>query len=203
MDSLGALVSILAGGGLATAVAEAVWKLMRARLIEIGVGQVPEALPPGIDLTDVERAIAASSTQLSERDAMQIAIAAIASGKGAGEAMRKEYLRQARLAFNAALALGIIGTLIIFAGVAIGIQSSETIGLVTGGAGVISNILSLVLFKLNYDANMRLSTIADSLNAIDSASVGLAIIEKMEDNKSRDKALADLVLSIRGSRPGK
>jgi hypothetical protein len=79
---------------------------------------------------------------------------------------RRERLRQASWSFNAALALVIIGTLIVLVGTVLLYRNQTTQGIVTAGAGAVSNIISVLVFRLNRDANDRLDRIAEALGEV-------------------------------------
>jgi hypothetical protein len=60
----------------------------------------------------------------------------------------------------------IVGTLIVLVGTVLLYRSQTTQGIVTAGAGVVSNIISVLVFRLNRDANDRLDRIAEALGEV-------------------------------------
>ncbi len=107
--------------------------------------------------------------------------------------VRDERMRQAKLAFNAALTLVILGVLITFLGVLmLWFGSSIEAGSVTIGVGAITEIASLLLFKFNKEANRGLDEVRKELSAIETARVALDMAHKISDLEKRDEAIARL-----------
>lgn len=80
---------------------------------------------------------------------------------------RRERLRQARITFNTAVSLVLLGTLIILAGVVLLFVERTTAGVLSAAVGAVSNITSALLFKLNRDANDRLDKITVELGRLE------------------------------------
>jgi Cyanobacterial TRADD-N associated 2-Transmembrane domain len=109
-----------------------------------------------------------------------------------------ERMRQAKLAFNTALSLMIVGVIIIFAGVALlWLKDSFESGLITVAVGAISEILSVIVFGFNKETNNRLDELRKDLSAIDTARVGLSIAKQIEDQEKRDDAISELSLKFK------
>ncbi|MEZ9439501.1 TRADD-N-associated membrane domain-containing protein [Vibrio atlanticus] len=111
-----------------------------------------------------------------------------------------ERMRQAKLAFNAALSLMIIGVLIIFVGIGLlwakeGFES----GLITVAVGAVSEVVSLLVFKFNKETNNRLDDLRKDLSVIEVARVGLSIAKQIEDRDKRDHAISELSLRLKNS----
>lgn len=108
-----------------------------------------------------------------------------------------ERMRQAKLAFNAALSLMIIGVLIIFAGIGLlWIKDSFESGLITVAVGAVSEIISLLVFKFNKETNNRLDDLRKDLSVIETARVGLSIAKQIENQEKRDHAISELSLRL-------
>lgn len=108
-----------------------------------------------------------------------------------------ERVRQARLAFNTALSLMIIGVLIVFSGIALlWIKDSFEAGLTTVAVGAVSEIISLLVFKFNKEANNRLDDLRKDLSAMETARVGLSIAKQIENQDKRDHAISELSLRL-------
>jgi hypothetical protein len=115
-------------------------------------------------------------------------------------AIRDERMRQARLAFNAALSLMIIGVVIIFIGVALlWIKPELNQGAITVAVGAITEVISVVVFAFNRDANNRLEEVRKELSAIETARVGLSMAKQISDLGKRDDAIADLTKRIQNN----
>lgn len=109
-----------------------------------------------------------------------------------------ERMRQAKLAFNAALSLMIIGVFIVFSGVVLlWIKDSFEAGLITVAVGAVSEIISLLVFKFNKETNNRLDDLRRDLSVIETARVGLSIAKQIENQDKRDHAISELSLRLR------
>lgn len=108
-----------------------------------------------------------------------------------------ERMRQAKLAFNAALSLMIVGVVIVFVGIGLlWIKDSFESGLITVAVGAISEVISLLVFKFNSETNNRLDVLRKDLSIIETARVGLTIAKQIEDQEKRDHAICQLSLRL-------
>jgi hypothetical protein len=113
--------------------------------------------------------------------------------------LRDERMRQARLTFNAAIILVVVGVLIIFVGVAlILIRQTTTSGTLTAGLGAIVEVVSAILFRLHNETNNRLDELGKSLGVIESAQIAMALIDRIEDPSKRDDAIREAARELRG-----
>ncbi len=114
--------------------------------------------------------------------------------------IRNERMRQARLAFNAAILLMIVGVLIIFLGVALLlIKSGIEQGAITVAVGAMIEIISVIVFAFNKDANNRLEEVRKELSVIETARVGLSMAKQITDLDKRDSAIAELTKKIQSN----
>jgi len=108
--------------------------------------------------------------------------------------IQKEQVRQARITFNAALAVGVTGTLILLAGVASflyhGSEASDTGRGITVAAGIVMDFLSFFTIKFHRETNNRLDEIRRDESAI-------RLIGQMQDPVKRDEAIAGLAKALR------
>jgi len=108
-----------------------------------------------------------------------------------------ERMRQAKLAFNAALSLMVVGVLIIFIGIVLlWLKEGFVSGSITIAVGSISEIISLLVFKLNKETNNRLDELRKDLSVIETARVGLSIAKQIENQEKRDHAISQLSLRL-------
>lgn len=108
-----------------------------------------------------------------------------------------ERMRQAKLAFNAALSLMVVGVLIIFIGIGLlWVKEGFEPGSITIAVGSISEIISLLVFKLNKETNNRLDELRKDLSVIETARVGLSIAKQIENQEKRDHAISELSLRL-------
>lgn len=108
-----------------------------------------------------------------------------------------ERMRQAKLAFNAALSLMVVGVVIVFVGVGLlWVKDSFESGLITVAVGAISEVVSLLVFKFNNETNNRLDILRKDLSKIETARVGLSIAKQIEDQEKRDHAISQLSLRL-------
>lgn len=108
--------------------------------------------------------------------------------------IQKEQVRQARITFNAALAIGITGTLILLAGVASflyhGSEASDTGRGITVAAGIVMDFLSFFMIKFHRETNSRLDEIRRDESAI-------RLIAQIQDPVKRDEAISELAKALR------
>ena len=108
--------------------------------------------------------------------------------------IQREQVRQARITFNAALAVGVTGTLILLAGVASflyhGSEASDTGRGITVAAGIVMDFLSFFTIKFHRETNNRLDEIRRDESAI-------RLIGQIQDPVKRDEAIAGLAKALR------
>jgi len=109
---------------------------------------------------------------------------------------RIERERQARFAFNAALALIIVGIIIVFFGVFLLFAKKITEGSVTASIGAISNIIGGTILSFYRNTNDRIDKLNSDLFILNTAKVQYAIILRINDTSKRDVEMAKLVNSI-------
>jgi len=108
-----------------------------------------------------------------------------------------ERMRQAKVAFNVAISLMIIGVLIVFTGIGLlWVKDSFESGLITVAVGAISEIISILVFKFNSETNNRLDVLRKDLSIIETARVGLSIAKQIENQEKRDHAISELSLRL-------
>jgi hypothetical protein len=111
------------------------------------------------------------------------------------------YSHQARITFNAAITLAVVGVLIIFSGVALLLlRDSITAGALSAVVGAATEVISAVLFRLNHETNNRLDEIGRDLSAIEAARIAMSLIEQIADPAKRDDAIMELAKDLRARR---
>ena len=112
---------------------------------------------------------------------------------------RKERERQAKISFNVALSLIIIGVLIVFGGVFLLFKKNILEGVLSSTVGSISSILGGTIIKLYKDTNDRMDKLNANLSILNYAKVQYALILKINDEKKRDIELSKLIKSLRST----
>src|SRR5215218_9146665 len=121
----------------------------------------------------------------------------IDAGQAEATRIRDERMRQARMTFNAALALSVLGVLLIFGGVALLLfRDAVSAAALTSGVGAVTEVFSAVLFKFNSDTNNRLDVIGRDLSFLDATKVALDATSKIGDPATRDAAVRDVLRSL-------
>jgi hypothetical protein len=105
--------------------------------------------------------------------------------------------RQAHRSFNVALAALVTGILLIIVGSILAYTMNLPIGILTSVSSTITEIVSVLAFKLSADSNKRLESYSKELSAVELANWSIQYIEQMENNQERDRAIADLVRDLR------
>ena len=186
------LTSVLASALGSSAIAEALVKLFQEKLDKKTTDDsvLEEAAVSDrkkLYLTEDKAAKIANEAAIEALDETYRSTAGIVS----------ERMRQAKTAFNVAIALMVIGVLIIFLGVALlYLKESVESGLITVGVGAVSEILSVIVFGFNKETNNRLDELRKDMSVIEMARVGLTIAKEIEDQEKRDHAISELSLSL-------
>lgn len=108
----------------------------------------------------------------------------------------KERLKQAQLAFIAALTALIIGIILVFLGVACIFLVSLPLGAVTAASSSISSIVSALAFKFNKEANDRLDTVSRELSVLERVDLAMRYIGYISDTEKKDQAITDLTKQL-------
>jgi hypothetical protein len=110
------------------------------------------------------------------------------------EQIQKEQVRQARITFDAGLAIGVTGTVVLLVGVASflfhGFQASDMGRGITVAAGIVMNFLSFFMIKFHRETNNRLDEIRRDESAI-------RLIAQIQDPVKRDEAIYELAKALR------
>jgi hypothetical protein len=100
-----------------------------------------------------------------------------------------EQMRQAKLTFNAAIAMGALGTLVLLFGIIVSFIDVRR-GVSPTAAGIVMDLLSFFAIKFHRETNQRLDEIRRDENAI-------ALVARIQDLKRRDEAICNLVKGLR------
>lgn len=134
---------------------------------------------------------------LDSEEAFRLDRQTVSAAQSSAETVRDERLRQARLTFNAATSLSVIGVLVIFVGVGFLLFGSDvTVGGIITAGGAVSEVIALTLFRLNSDANNRLDDVRKDLNAIETARLSLTIVDHIEDVSKKDDAIKEIARAL-------
>ena len=186
------ITSLLASALGSTAIADSLVKLFKEKFddkttknSDLSVSQVSE-----------RQKLYLTGDQESEI-ATEAAIEALDETYQSTSGILSERMRQAKLAFNAALSLMVVGVVIVFVGVGLlWVKDSFESGLITVAVGAISEVVSLLVFKFNNETNNRLDILRKDLSKIETARVGLSIAKQIEDQEKRDHAISQLSLRL-------
>jgi hypothetical protein len=98
-------------------------------------------------------------------------------------------MRQAKLTFNAAIGVGVLGTLVLLAGIVVSFFDAWR-GVSPTTAGIVMDVLSFFAIKFHRETNQRLDEIRRDENAI-------ALVARIRDLRKRDEAICNLVKGLR------
>jgi hypothetical protein len=104
-----------------------------------------------------------------------------------------EQMRQAKLTFNAAIAMGVLGTLVLLSGIVVSFFDIRR-GVSPTAAGIVMDVLSFFAIKFHRETNQRLDEIRRDENAI-------ALVARIQDLRRRDEAICNLVKGLRMVQP--
>jgi len=187
------VVSALGGSTVAADAAKEIYRYLTKALRERGAIPAETTIEGPEDIATVE---ASFSRTLQPNQIDSIANEALDAGHRSAVKLRDERLRQAKISFNAAVALLVIGVLIILAGIAGMFLSAVAAGAVSTAVGAVVEIASALLFRFNTETNNRLDEIGNYLSSVEAAQVAMRIASKIEDPQKRDDAIRDAARSI-------
>jgi len=198
------LITAIVGSSATTDIALVLWKILRNQLAEINVKEIPEKITNNQQFEAANKVVIEKTADISDIDDHSITINTLTAARKSAIEYRKERRRQASHAFNAALVLSVIGILIIFIGVLLLIlKDTVTAGAITAGVGAVSEIVSLLLFKLSNDANGRYDKVGEDLSRIERAKEATDIAHQINDPSKRDEALREVIKTLEKSLDGK
>ena len=178
-------------------VATALWKGLSRQLADKGVTGIPEEITTPQQMKEAIRIVTEKTTDIPDVDDHSVTVNALTTARDSTIRYREERQRQASVAFNMALVMSIVGVLIIFAGVILLFaQQKVTSGAITAGIGGVSEIVSLLLFKLSNDAKGRYDKVARDLDRIILADEAAEIARQIENPAERDETLRKLAESL-------
>lgn len=109
---------------------------------------------------------------------------------------RQERLKQARLTFYLSIYSLIFGVIVVLIGIVLLFTINVSVGTVTSAIGLMSNFISLLIFKLNKESNDRLDLLSDKLAIFDKTALTLQVLKQFTDTKVKDKALKIIIADL-------
>ena len=113
------------------------------------------------------------------------------------EKIRQERFRQATLSFTTALVLSGIGVVVIILGIIFLFLGQIPVGAITAAAGVIPEVISILIFRFNRETNDRLDKIIQQLNLLENVKISLNIALQLSNIDDRDNTIKKLIESLR------
>ena len=191
------LIEPLIATASATA-ASALWDVVRNYIDEKNQKSAPNQIQDEEDIRKAAFIIEETNSKVSESEPQEITNRALSSAHESTNSHRLVRLNQARITFQAALILSVLGILIIFAGVALVLLKDLSLaGAITAVVGAITEAVSAIIFKLNHETNNRLDEIGRDMRVIEAAQISMTLIAKIEDPKKRDDAIRDAAMDLR------
>jgi len=192
------IVTSLMAATAASGVTQQIWNVLKKGLQEKGVKEIPAEVITPQQRQQAEEALVNQASRFEPEEARIITMEALSKASMSANSIRVERMRQAKITFNAAIILAVVGVLLIFAGVALVLfKDAEAAGAVTAGVGAVTEVISALLFKLNHDTNNRLDEVGKDLSSIEAAQIAISLIEKIEDPQKRDDAIKEAARDIR------
>lgn len=108
----------------------------------------------------------------------------------------RERLRQCRMVSTVTLALLSLGILIILIGIILFFTDHTSSGIITTASGVISDIITGIIFKFNKDSNDRLDVIAQNMSYFERVRTSEVLLNKITDVERRNQLIDDLIRSM-------
>lgn len=129
-------------------------------------------------------------------DEYQLVFSAISSTHAAIKHQTKEVKRQARLSFNAALMLIVIGSLVMIFGVFMSFSEHVPEGVLTAGSGIISALVGRFAMSMYRESNESYLALNKKLNVVVIAQTQYTLIRTLSSKKERDEAVKALIINI-------
>ena len=179
------------------ALAKSVYAALKEKImIEYGTKKITLNLPTQIesesDIKTIEGILVDEEKRLPRVESQPIVADIFKLSYHTTKKIRDERLRQARITFNWAVILTIIAVVVIFCGVVLLYWGKITSGVVSTSVGAVTEVIGVVLFKLNRDANNRLDEVGKTLANFEKAQLGMSLIDKMVDESKKDEAIRKL-----------
>lgn len=194
-----ALLSTL-GGTTANVLYEAARKYLSEKVSDDDIKlleEEDEARITSTESTNLEKVFQSFELTSGVHEATKGASSAISAALSTVQALREDRRKQAKWSFAAFLASGIVGTIIIFTGVALLVSGDDAlVGGVTAGAGIVSEIVAGIFYKLYRDANDRFDVMMRDAQILESTQIGIETAAKIENNELRDQTLSELAKRV-------
>lgn len=110
--------------------------------------------------------------------------------------IRKERLRQAKLAFTTYRVLLVVGVSFFVVGIMLFIAGSNNPGYVSSTAGVLLKTVSLVLYNFYRQSNDRLDLINKDLAVLEKSELALRLVNNISNRGRRDQMIQEMVRNI-------
>jgi hypothetical protein len=193
IEIVSALLSPTVVSSAVAGVAKGLYEFVKSEYREKGV-RIDVGNLKGSDVDTIRKTIGSA---LPENEERKITISALNEARNSTVAVRLERMRQAKLAFNAAVALLVVGVLIILLGIALMILKDNSAGAaITTAVGATVEVISALLFKFNSETNNRLDETGKYLYRIEAAQLAMNIASKIEDRAKRDDGIREAVLAL-------
>jgi len=132
-----------------------------------------------------------------DRRGFEVAFDAIDASQIEAKRIRELRMTQAKRTFNVALSLVVLGILLIFAGVALLLfRDAITAAALSASVGAVTEVVSVVLFRFNSDAQGRLEEVETDLSYLYAARVSLSATQLIEDPATRDEAVREALRGL-------
>lgn len=188
------------GGSTASVLFEAIKELIKKKADQDQIDRLKEGDAVLVTSTDAENlrlVLHSLEEQRGVQEAVDSTSSAIAVALKTTQSLREDRRKQATWSFAAALALSIIGVLVIFVGVGLLISGGNVVGgAITTGAGIVSEVFSALLFKLHKDTNDRFDAVLRDAQILESTQIGIETAAKIENRELRDRTLSELATRI-------
>jgi hypothetical protein len=139
---------------------------------------------------------------LGAGDQNSVAQRLIPTAEARAAAIHAERLRQARLSFNSALVLSVSGVLILLASLGLLLNDLTTQGVVTVVVGSVCEVVAVLAFRLNKEANDRLDAINRDLALLAKTRLISDLINAIPDEKARSRAIVSAIRNLSADQQG-
>ena len=108
-----------------------------------------------------------------------------------------ERMRQAKISFNVAIIMSIVGICVIIAGVILLYIGKINGGILSSGVGALSETASIFLFRANKQSNNRLDAVRKDIYRMDTIALSLEAVKHIPEGEERNKAIASIIQGLK------
>lgn len=150
--------------------------------------RTPAPLDDSIGEADLVSQLVSLQSTLAMGEQRAIARQTLQNTEDFAVAIKAERLRQAKRSFNLAMTLASLGVILVFFTAAATVWGSASSAVISSVSAGISEIVAVLLFRLNKQTNDRLDELQEDTASISKLRITMSVIEGIADQRTRERA---------------